>query len=80
MIAQITGDLTCRLAGERTWSREVGYCTTAGGIDINKAIIAQGAALPCPRYDDRYALYCGPVLRHSAEPIQAANFRSAVAF
>ena len=24
--------------------------------------------------------YCGPVLRHSAEPIQAANFRSAVAF
>ena len=55
MIAQITGDLTCRLAGERTWSREVGYCTTAGGIDINKAIIAQGAALPCPRYDDRYA-------------------------
>ena len=25
-------------------------------------------------------LYCGPVLRHSAEPIQAANFRSAVAF
>ena len=25
-------------------------------------------------------VYCGPVLRHSAEPIQAANFRSAVAF
>ena len=24
-------------------------------------------------------VYCGPVLRHSAEPIQAANFRSAVA-
>ena len=28
----------------------------------------------------RDELYCGPVLRHSAEPIQAANFRSAVAF
>ena len=27
-----------------------------------------------------HLLYCGPVLRHSAEPIQAANFRSAVAF
>jgi protein-glucosylgalactosylhydroxylysine glucosidase len=26
------------------------------------------------------SVYCGPVLRHSAEPIQAANFRSAVAF
>ncbi len=26
------------------------------------------------------ALYCGPVLRHSAGAIQAANFRSAVAF
>ena len=28
----------------------------------------------------RLGLYCGPVLRHSAGPIQAANFRSAVAF
>ncbi|MGZ9021329.1 MAG: hypothetical protein ACXW3S_15515, partial [Rhodoplanes sp.] len=26
------------------------------------------------------AVYCGPVLRHSAGAIQAANFRSAVAF
>ena len=26
------------------------------------------------------AMYCGPVLRHLAEPIQAANFRSAVVF
>ena len=25
-------------------------------------------------------VYCGPVLRHSAGPIQAANFRSAVGF
>ena len=27
-----------------------------------------------------WSLYRGPVLRHSAELIQAANFRSAVAF
>jgi hypothetical protein len=25
-------------------------------------------------------MYCGPVLRHSAGAIQAANFRSAIAF
>jgi hypothetical protein len=30
---------------------------------------------------ERLALvYCGPVLRHPAGPIQAANFRSAIAF
>ena len=29
---------------------------------------------------DATVLYRGPVLRHSAELIQAANFRSAVAF
>ena len=28
----------------------------------------------------QFNVYCGPVLRHPAEPIQAANFRSAVAF
>jgi endonuclease YncB( thermonuclease family) len=54
MIALVTGELTCRLTGEKTHNREVGYCTTASGIDINKAIIAQGAALACPRYDARY--------------------------
>jgi endonuclease YncB( thermonuclease family) len=32
----------------------VGYCTTTAGVDINREIIAQGAALACPRYDDRY--------------------------
>ena len=37
-----------------TWRREVGYCTTADGIDINRAIIEQGAALSCPRFDPRY--------------------------
>ena len=54
MIGIVTSDLTCRLTGEKTYRREVGYCTTANGTDINRAIIAQGAALACPRYDDRY--------------------------
>jgi endonuclease YncB( thermonuclease family) len=54
MVSLVTGELTCRLTGEKTYGREVGYCTTANGTDINRAIIAQGAALACPRYDDRY--------------------------
>jgi len=28
----------------------------------------------------KVTVYCGPVLRHPAGPIQAANFRSAIAF
>ena len=39
---------------KKTHRREVGYCTTANGIDINQAIIAQFAALACLRYDTRY--------------------------
>ena len=54
MVRLVTGRLTCRLTGEKTHGREVGYCATADGTDINRAIIAQGAALACPRYDDRY--------------------------
>jgi len=57
MIALVTKELTCRVTGEKTWGREVGYCVTATGIDINQAIIASGAALACPRYDDRYVRY-----------------------
>jgi endonuclease YncB( thermonuclease family) len=57
MAMLVTGSLTCRLTGEKTYGREVGYCTTANGIDINQAIIASGAALACPRYDDRYMRY-----------------------
>ena len=40
--------------GEKTHRRDVSYCTTANGIDINQAIISQGAALACPRCDTRY--------------------------
>jgi endonuclease YncB( thermonuclease family) len=47
-------ELTCRLTGEKTWRREVGYCFTAAGIDINRAIIERGAALACARYTVRY--------------------------
>jgi endonuclease YncB( thermonuclease family) len=54
LIGIVSSDLTCRLTGEKTSGREVGYCTTANGTDINQAIIAQGAALACPRYDTRY--------------------------
>jgi len=54
MATLVGGTVTCRLTGEKTYGREVGYCTTANGTDINRAIIHQGAALACPRYDDRY--------------------------
>ena len=57
MITLVTRELTCRLTGEKTWRREVGYCVTTDGVDINQAIIASGAALACPRYDDRYMRY-----------------------
>ena len=50
-------DLTCRLTGEKTHKREVGYCFTADGTDINRAIIEQGVALACPRFDRWYLPY-----------------------
>ena len=50
----VTGDLTCHLTGERTHKRQVGFCFTADGVDINREIIEQGAALACPRFDSRY--------------------------
>ena len=58
MIA-IVGDseLTCQLTGEHTWKREVGFCFTSDGTDINRAIVEQGAALSCPRYSTRYLPY-----------------------
>jgi endonuclease YncB( thermonuclease family) len=49
--------LTCTLTGEKTWGREVGYCVTDTGVDINRAIIESGAALACPRYSTRYVQF-----------------------
>jgi endonuclease YncB( thermonuclease family) len=57
MLALVTSELTCHLTGEKTHGREVGYCTTSDGVDVNRAIIAIGAALACPRYDVRYLRY-----------------------
>jgi endonuclease YncB( thermonuclease family) len=57
MLGIVTPTLTCRLTGEKTYRREVGYCVTDTGIDINQAIIEAGAALACPRYDNRYMVY-----------------------
>ena len=37
MLELVTGTLTCRLTGEKTWGREVGYCTTTDGVDVNNA-------------------------------------------
>ena len=54
MMGIVAGDLTCRLTGEKTRKREVGYCFTPHGLDINREIIEMGAALACPRYDTRY--------------------------
>jgi endonuclease YncB( thermonuclease family) len=44
----------CILTGEKTHDREVGYCKKAGGVDINRAIVASGAALACPRFEPVY--------------------------
>lgn len=52
-----SGPLTCSLTGEHTYKREVGYCFTDKGVDINRAIVESGAALACPRYDTRYQRY-----------------------
>ena len=42
----VDGELTCTLTGERTHRREVGYCVTADGTDINKEIIAKARHWP----------------------------------
>jgi len=55
----IVGDspLRCPLTGEKTRRREVGFCFTADGRDIQREIIEMGAALACPRYDVRYVRF-----------------------
>jgi hypothetical protein len=48
---------------------------------IDKPSLVEGNSPCCVRHFGlRNDLYCSPVLRHSAELIQAANFRSAVVF
>ena len=54
MQAIVTGTLSCTLTGEKTHGREVGFCVTPAGLDINREIIRNGHALSCPRFDDRY--------------------------
>jgi endonuclease YncB( thermonuclease family) len=34
MLALVTRELTCRLTGEKTWGREVGYCFTSDGARV----------------------------------------------
>jgi endonuclease YncB( thermonuclease family) len=46
--------LTCRVTGEKTYNREVGWCDNASGQDIGAEIILAGRALACPHYDRRY--------------------------
>lgn len=46
-------EVRCELTGERTHRRAVGYCT-AGGTDLNGAMVRGGWALSCPRYSARY--------------------------
>jgi len=62
VLIDIVGDseLTCRLTEEKTHRREVGYCATSDGIDINQQIIARGAALSCSRFDTRYLAFEQP--------------------
>jgi endonuclease YncB( thermonuclease family) len=54
MQALVPGALVCTLTGERTYDREVGFCRTPAGLDVNREIVRLGAALACPRYDARY--------------------------
>jgi micrococcal nuclease len=47
--------VTCKVTGEKTRRREVGYCFRGHDrLDINRAIVAAGVALGCPHYDPRY--------------------------
>lgn len=48
-----SGVVTCRLTGERTHGRAVGFCE-ANGTDLNRAMVEGGFALSCPRYSARY--------------------------
>jgi endonuclease YncB( thermonuclease family) len=52
--------LRCGLTGEKTYGREVGYCTNAADLDIGEAIIKKGLALACECFSDRYVRFEQP--------------------
>ena len=54
--------------------RRQSFATVLIGKNI---LVREGIAQILRAEHFRILVYCGPVLRHSAEPIQAANFRSA---
>jgi endonuclease YncB( thermonuclease family) len=56
-LQQIIGNgahLKCKLTGELTHGRQVGWCYNLLGDDIGAQIILVGKALACPHYDPRY--------------------------
>lgn len=61
-----TAPLTCAITGEKTRDREVGWCVTRDGVDINREIVRSGHALACPRYDPRYLEFEHPTSRPRA--------------
>jgi endonuclease YncB( thermonuclease family) len=48
------GILVCELTGERTRGSEVGFCARPDSLDVNREIIARGAALTCPRFSELF--------------------------
>jgi micrococcal nuclease len=75
----IVGDseLRCELTGEKTWRRDVGYCFTADGRDIQREIIEMGAALACSRYSTRYVEFEQTEARAAHTPIRVASAEGA---
>ena len=78
MATLVTGQLTCRLTGEKTYGRDVGYCTTADGTDINQAIMRPGGCVGVPqirrplhevRDGGRVGRAAAVVVLHPAEPM-----------
>ena len=45
MQALVPGALVCDLPGEKTCGREVGFCRTPSGLDINREIIRIGGTV-----------------------------------
>ena len=55
----------------------VGHCRRELAPELTTAALLASRTTPMSIYS---RLYCGPVLRHSAGLIQAANFQSVVVF